>query len=57
MHDVTKQNMKNKSVHSCRFVHHAKFHCIMTTLIKLFKNEFERGKLEKSQKTGPQNQT
>ena len=35
--------MKNKSVHSCRFVHHAKFHCIMTTLIKLFKIEFERG--------------
>ena len=35
--------MKNKSVHSCRFVHHAKFHCIMTTLNKLFKVEFERG--------------
>ena len=35
--------MKNKSVHSCRFVHHAKFHCIMTTLSKLFKIEFERG--------------
>ena len=35
--------MKNKSVHSCRFVHHAKFHCIMTTLNKLFKIEFERG--------------
>ena len=34
--------MKNKSVHSCRFVHHAKFHCIMTTLNKLFKFEFER---------------
>ena len=29
--------MKNKSVYSCRFVHHAKFHCIMTTLNKLFK--------------------
>ena len=43
--------MKNKSVHSCRFVHHAKFHCIMTTLNKLFKIKFERGggKLEKSQ--------
>ena len=35
--------MKNKSVHSYRFVHHAKFHCIMTTLNKLFKNNFERG--------------
>ena len=35
--------MKNKSVHSCRFVHHAKFHCIMTTFNKLFKIEFERG--------------
>ena len=31
-----------------RFVHHAKFHCIMTTLIKLFKIEFERGGMEKS---------
>ena len=28
---------------SCRFVHHAKFHCIMTTLNKLFKIEFEGG--------------
>ena len=35
--------MKSKSVHSCRFVHHANFHCIMTMLNKLFKNEFERG--------------
>ena len=35
--------MKNKSVHSCRFVHHAKFHCIMTTLNNLFKVEFEKG--------------
>ena len=35
--------MKNKSVHNCQFVHHANFHCIMTTLIKVFKNEFERG--------------
>ena len=34
--------MKNKSVHSCRFVHQATFHCIMTTLNKLFKFEFER---------------
>ena len=31
-----------KTVHSCRF------HCIMTTLGKLLKNEFERGELEKS---------
>ena len=35
--------MKNKSVQNCRFVHHAKFHCIMTTLNRLFKIEFERG--------------
>ena len=35
--------MKNKSVHSCWFVHHAKFHCIITTLNKLFKIEFESG--------------
>ena len=42
--------MKNKSVHSCRFVHHAKFHCFMTTLNKFFKIKFERGGLEKSQK-------
>ena len=35
--------MKNKSVHSCRFGHHAKFHCIMTTLNRLFKIEFQRG--------------
>ena len=42
--------MKNKSVHSCRFVHHAKFHCIMTTLKRLFKIEFEREALEKSPK-------
>ena len=34
--------MKSKSVHSCRFVHHAKFHCVLTTLKKLFKIEFER---------------
>ena len=40
--------MKNKSVQSCQFVHHAKFHCIMTTLNKLFENHFERGELEKS---------
>ena len=35
--------MKNKSVQNCRFVHHTKFHCIVTTLIRLFKIEFERG--------------
>ena len=48
MRDVTLLSMKNKSVQNCRFVHHAKFHCIMTTLNKLFKTEFERGELEKS---------
>ena len=42
--------MENKSVHSCRFVQHAKFHCIMTTLNKLFKIEFERGKTGKELK-------
>ena len=41
--------MKYKSVHSCRFVHHVKLHCIMTTLNKLFETEFERGELEKGQ--------
>ena len=42
--------MKNKFVHNCRFVHHAKFHCNMTMLYNLFKIDFERGggKLEKS---------
>ena len=35
--------MKNKSVQNCRFVHHAKFHCIMTTLNRLFSIEFEKG--------------
>ena len=39
--------MKNKSVHSCRFVHQAKFHCIMTTLKKLYKIKFERGETGK----------
>ena len=43
MRDVTMLSMKSKSVHICQFVHHANFHCIMTTLNKLFKNEFERG--------------
>ena len=42
MRDVTLLSMKNKSVQNCRFVLHAKFHCIMTTLNKLFKIEFER---------------
>ena len=42
--------MKNKSVHCCRFVHHAKFHCIMTSLNKLFKIELKGGGLEKSPK-------
>ena len=35
--------MKKKSVQNCRFVHYAKFHCIVTTLNRLFKIEFERG--------------
>ena len=35
--------MKNKSVQNCRFVHHAKNHCIVITLIRPFKIEFERG--------------
>ena len=44
--------MMNKSVQNCRFVHHAKFHCIMTTLNRLFKIEFERGGgLEKSRQS------
>ena len=35
--------MKNKSVQNCRFVHHAKFHCIMTTLNRLFKVNLKGG--------------
>ena len=35
--------MKKKSVLNCRFVHHAKLHCIVATLNRLFKIEFERG--------------
>ena len=35
--------MKKKSVQNCRFVHHAKLHCIVATLNRLFKIEFERG--------------
>ena len=42
MRDVTLLSIKIK------FVHPAKFRCIMLTLNKLFKTEFERGKLEKS---------
>ena len=42
MRDVTLLSMKNKSVQLCQFVHHAKFRCIMTTLNKLFKIDFER---------------
>ena len=46
--------MKNKSVQNCRFVHHAKFPCIMTSIMlnRFFKIEFEKvgggGELEKS---------
>ena len=43
MRDVTLLSMKNKSVQNCRFVHHAKFHCIMTTLNKLFKLNLKGG--------------
>ena len=39
--------MKNKSVHSGRFVHHVKFCCIMITLNKLFKIELEKGETGK----------
>ena len=53
MRDVTLYSMKNESDQSFRFVHHAKFHCIMITLNKLFKIEFERGELEKSLGTKP----
>ena len=42
MRDVTLYSVKKKSVHSCRLVHHTKFHCIMAMLNKLFKFEFER---------------
>ena len=48
MRDVTLYSMKNKFVHNCRFIHHAKFHCNITMLFKVFKIDFERGKLEKS---------
>ena len=41
--------MKNKAVYSCLFVHHAKFHCIMTSLNKPFKIEFEGGKWKRAQ--------
>ena len=46
MRDVTLESMENKSVQNSRFVHHAKFHCIVTTLNRFFKTEFEGGKLE-----------
>ena len=39
--------MKVQCVQSCRLVHHAKFHIIMTTLNKLFKMELERGETVK----------
>ena len=42
--------MKNKSVQNCRFVHHAKFHCIMSTLNRLFEIEFKRGETGKEPK-------
>ena len=42
--------MKNKSVHNCQFVHHANFHCIMTTLNKVSKMNLKGGGLEKSRK-------
>ena len=47
MRDVSMWRMKNKSVHSCQFFPHAKIHCIMATLNKLFKNEFESAETEK----------
>ena len=47
MPDVTLLSMKNKSVQNCRFVHHAKFHCIVKTLNRFFKIEFERGETGK----------
>ena len=50
MRDVTLWSINNKSDQNCRFVHHAKFHCIMTTFNRLFKIQFGRGELEKSQK-------
>ena len=51
--------MKNKSVHSCRFVNHDNVHWNMTTLNKLFKIEFERGdwkRAKKMQRTVPFNE-
>ena len=46
--------MKNKSVGSCRFVHHAKFHCLIKTLNKLFEIEIERGDWKKASKISPE---
>ena len=48
--------MKNKYVQNCRFVHHAKFHCIMTTLDRLFKIKFERGGTRKEPIQAQENQ-
>ena len=45
---ITMSDIRNKSVHSCQLVHHAKFHCMVTTLNKLFKIEFERVELGKN---------
>ena len=44
-------NMKNKCAHNYWCVRHAKFHCIMSTLNKLFTNKFERGKTGKEPKS------
>ena len=32
MRDITMSSMKNKSIHSCRFVQPANFQCIMTNV-------------------------
>ena len=45
--------MKNKSVQNCRFVHHARFHFLVTTLKRLLKIEFERGETGKEPKVIP----
>ena len=43
MRDVALSSMKIKSAHSCRFVHPAKFRCIMNTINNFLKIVFERG--------------
>ena len=48
MRDATLYSMENKSAQNYRFNHHSKFHCNMTMLYRLFKNDFEKGELEKS---------